>query len=165
VRRVDDAGDRVGAVDGGGAVAQHFDAPYAGGGDRVCVDGGDGHQVLDLDRGVQHHAPAIEQHQRVAGADAAQVYGRSVAARVIDAAGEARFVERHITSLRDGAEEFVAACWRDGVDIVLAEHRDGQNICHLGAADLRADDDDVRLFLDERGLGRILGCGLAREQR
>jgi hypothetical protein len=63
---VDDARDRVGAVRGGGAVLQHFDALDRRSRKQVDVDTG-------TDCGIRRHAAAVEQHERAQCAEAAQV--------------------------------------------------------------------------------------------
>src|SRR5690606_40880276 len=62
---VDDAGDRVGAVSGRSAAGDDLGAPH----ERL-------RQNVDVDRAAarrRHDAPAVEQHQRADGADAAQI--------------------------------------------------------------------------------------------
>ena len=70
---VDDAANGVRAVDGRGAVAQHFDPFQGGDGNDVQVDAG---AVI----GMVGDAPAVEQDQRLVAAQAAQV-GAGLAAR------------------------------------------------------------------------------------
>ncbi|MNM15101.1 hypothetical protein D3C81_253240 [compost metagenome] len=79
---VDDAADGVRAVDGRGAVAQHFDTFQGGNRDDVQVDAGAVIRMVG-------DAPAIEQHQRLVAAQAAQV-GAGLAAR-----GQAAGVAAH----------------------------------------------------------------------
>jgi hypothetical protein len=70
---VDDAADGVRAVDGRGAVAQHFDAFQGGDGNDVEVDAGAVIRMVG-------DAPAVEQHEGLVAAQAAQV-GAGLAAR------------------------------------------------------------------------------------
>ncbi|OEZ46361.1 hypothetical protein JANLI_57040 [Janthinobacterium lividum] len=70
---IDDAADGVRAVDGRGAVAQHFDPFQGGDGNDVQVDTGAVIRMVG-------DAPAIEQHQRLVAAQTAQV-GAGLAAR------------------------------------------------------------------------------------
>ena len=133
---VDHASHGVRAVDGRGAVEQDFDPAHAHGGDRVGVDGDDRHQVLGLGARVVHHAAAVEQDQRVAGAQRAQVDRGGIAAGVVEAADGAGGVEGDIAQLRDGPEQIVARHGGDGVQLLLAHHGDRQGLGRLGADDL-----------------------------
>ena len=63
---VDDTGDRVGAVDGGRAAGQHFDALDDR--RRDTVDVGDGEARI-----ARHEAMAVDQDKRPDGAEAAKV--------------------------------------------------------------------------------------------
>ena len=96
---VDDAADGVRAVDGRGAVAQHFDALQRGDGNDVQVDAGTVIRMVG-------DAPAIEQHQGLVAAQAAQV-GAGLAAR-----GQAAGI----------AADGIAAAHAGGIRGDLAEH-------------------------------------------
>ena len=98
---VDHAADGVRAVDGRGAVAQYFDALQRGDGDDVEVDAGAVIRMVG-------DAPAVEQHQRLVAAQAAQV-GAGLAARG-QAAGVAAdgIAATHAGGIRgDLAEDFL----------------------------------------------------------
>ncbi|MNS61845.1 hypothetical protein D3C72_948830 [compost metagenome] len=159
---VDHPGHGVGAVDGGGAVAQDFQALEAGHRDGVGVVGQDRHQVLiGLGRGVADDAAAVQQDQGVADAEAAQVDRAGVAARRVGAGGQVGGVEGHVAHLWDGAQQFVAGGGGGRQDLFLADHGHGQGGGDLGAANLRADDDDL-IDLGRRLFGGVLGDGGAR---
>ena len=96
---VDDAADRIGAVQRRGAVEQHFDAFERGGRDVVQVDA-----AVVAGRGEVGHAPAIEQHQCGRGADAAQV--GAVEAPLVAADVDAGAVGQAIRVGRHAAQEF-----------------------------------------------------------
>ena len=161
---VDHARHRVRAVDRGRAVQQHLYPAHACNRDRIGVDALHRHQILGLRAGMEHHAATVQQHQRIAGAERAQVDGRRVAARIVDAAGVATLVEGNVADLRDRSEQVVAAGRAGRLDIVLAQDRHRQDIGHVGALDLGADDDD---FLLDIGRGRrLLGeCRARGDQR
>ena len=93
---VDDAGNGIGAVDRRGAVFQHLHALDAVDRNGVGVDGVDGHETaahfLRLVAGRVDHAPPVQQHQRVAGAQVAQVESAHVAARGVHAAADVFFL-------------------------------------------------------------------------
>ncbi len=106
---VDHAGHGVGAIDGGGAVTQDFHALQTRHRNGVGVVGQDRHQMLvGLRRRVADDATAVQQHQGVADAQAAQVHRAGVAARRVRGVGQVGRVEGHIAHLRDGAEQVVA---------------------------------------------------------
>ena len=96
---VDHAADGVRAVDGRGAVAQYFDALQRGDGNDVQVDAGAVIRMVG-------DAPAIEQHQGLVAAQAAQV-GAGLAAR-----GQAAGI----------AADGIAAAHAGGIRGDLAEH-------------------------------------------
>ncbi len=109
--RVDDARDRIRAVDRRCAVAQNLDAFHAEDGDVVRV-----HRVhrdeaaadfLGLVGGHVDEAPPVQQHERVARTHVAHVDGANVAARRVDAAGGVRFGKRILADLRDGIEKLI----------------------------------------------------------
>src|SRR5204863_1436142 len=82
---VDHAGDRVGAVLGGGAVAEDLDAVDGAGGERVHVDAARarphaGGEVVDQRGPVA--APPVHQHEGVVGAQAPEGEGPDDVARV-----------------------------------------------------------------------------------
>lgn len=150
----------------GRAVEQDLDAADAHGGDGVGVDGDHGDKVLGLGARVIHHAAAVEQDQRVAGSQSAQVDRGGVAAGVIQAADGAGGVERDIAQLWDGAEQIVARGGGDRVELVRADDGDRQGIGGLRADDLAADnDDDIAVVLRRLTLGRRLLCEGGAGQR
>lgn len=105
---VDHTAHRIGAVDRGSAIAQHLEAPYSADWNGVSIDRCHRHQVLGLITRMEDHTSAVEQHQRVAGAQRAEIDRGNVAARIVDAAGCALFVEADIARLRYRTEKFVA---------------------------------------------------------
>ena len=67
---VDHAGDRIGTVNGGGAVQQHFHPLDCRQRNRVEVD-----EIAEAARArAVHPAPSIDQHQRAVGTQVAQVH-------------------------------------------------------------------------------------------
>jgi hypothetical protein len=80
---VDHAGGGVGAVDGGGAVAEDFHLADEGAGEGVDVGGEGGHAVFRHRDGMRGHAAAVDERERAAGAEAAEVDGGDVAAGVL----------------------------------------------------------------------------------
>ena len=116
--RVDHAGDRIGAVQGRGPVEQDLDPADAHGRNGIGVDRGHRHQVFRLGARVQDHPATVQQHQGVAGAQAAQVDGGRVAARVVDAAHVLGLVEGDVCRLGNGAEELIAVGRCDAVQVL-----------------------------------------------
>nr|GEU28061.1 hypothetical protein [Tanacetum cinerariifolium] len=117
---VDHAADGVGAVDGRGAVAQHFHALERGDGNDVEVDAGAVIRVVG-------NAPAVEQHQRLVAAQAAQVGAGLAAGRqagAVAAHGIAGAKARAVR--RDAVQHFL--CRGEALldEVVGAEH--GQRI-------------------------------------
>ena len=177
---VDDAGDGIGTVDGGGAVAEDVDALNALGGELVDVgvEGGDA-AVVGGD-GVRGEPAAVEEDERVARADAAEVDVGIVAAGV--GAAVLGFVERNIGHLREGGEHLNG---REGIadlDLLDVENGDGENLFLIEAFDISAGDGEGLEFQDvlfggfflsggRGGSGRGLGlewrrgeCGQEAEQ-
>ena len=112
---VDGAGDRVGAVDGGGAILQHFDAGY--GIWRNEVDAGCGRTLErtgdHLKNGRAMATLAVHHHQRVVGAQATQT-GRQREVRHVGALGLGGEAWHHLgqglveVRLADMAQRFLA---------------------------------------------------------
>ena len=152
---IDHAGHRVRAVDGGGAVAQHFQAIQVRGGDGVGVVAQQRHGARRLAGWVRNQAAPVQQHQGVAHAQAAQVDRIDVAARGVAGLRRVAGIDEDIAHLRDRAEQVIARDGAGGGDLAVVQHRDRQSGRGLGAADLAANHDD---FLD---LGRVgvLGRG------
>ena len=153
---VDHASDGVRAVDGRGAVAQHFDV----------IDALRRH-VIDVDRVCQRlghrvggEPAAIDQDQRAAGADVAQIDAGIVAA----GAGRTGlgFIQGNIGDLRERGEQIhrgegVARLQGLGVD-----DGDGQHVFHVEAPDVRSrhhhglERDDILILLGARSGGADL---------
>jgi len=140
---VDHAGDRVGAVDGGGAVPQHFDLL------------GEGRQDVDVDgrnraggERLRRHAAAVEQHEGVAGAETAE---RGIG--IVAAAGDGvdgRLILREVRDVRD-AGELVER--RDGItclELLARDDGDGQGLLDVDPLDIRTRDRE-RFELDRSG--------------
>ena len=177
---VDDAGDGIGTVDGGSAVAEDVDALNALGGELVDVgvEGGDA-AVVGGD-GVRGEAAAVEEDERVAGADTAEVDVGVVAAGV--GAAVLGFVERDVRHLREGGEHLNG---REGIadlDLLDVENGDGEDPFLIEALNIGAGDGEGLEFQDvlfgvfflgggRGGSGRGLGgqcrrgeCGQEAEQ-
>ena len=156
---IDDARDRVRSVNGAGAVAKHLDP--AGRPDRkgIGVDGLDRDEILRLRARGRHHSAAVEKDEGVARAEIAQVDRGIVAARVVEVAGGAGFLELDVAGLRDRAEQIVTRKRTGRSDPILADHRHRQSAGRLCATDLASDDDDLLALGSGAGL-RIRGLGL-----
>jgi len=152
---VDHTGDRVRPVDRRRAVAQHLDPLDRADRQRIGVDRLHRHEILGLGARRQDQAAAVEQHQRVAGAEIAQVDRGIVAARIVEVAGGAGLLELDVAGLGQRAEDVVARHAPGRLDTVLAEDRHGQRARGLGALDPRTGDDHVAV--GRRGLRRGLG--------
>ena len=90
---------------------------------------------------MQGHAATVDQQQRVAGAQIAQVDRSDIAAGVVDS-GFILFVESDCSGLRDGTEQLVARSCTGVFDRLFVEHCHGKYVVDLGAPDLATDDDD-----------------------
>ena len=155
---VDHAGDRVGAVDGGGAIQQHFDPLDRGQRNRVQVD----KVAKTAGTGAVHPAPPVDQNQRAVGAQVAQVQragamaGAARAGRV--EAGTYRWQLLQQLADRDHA---------GSLDLVAfhGEHRAGRHL--VLAADARADHADrlQRLRLARIAARRVRGALRIRGRR
>jgi hypothetical protein len=154
--RVDHAGHGVRAVDGGRAVAQDLQALEVRGRDGVGVVAQQRHGARRLAGRVRHQAAAVQQHQGVADAQAAQVDRVDVAARGVAGLRRVAGVDEDVAHLRDRAEQVVARDRAGGGDLVVVQHRDRQGRRGLGAFDLAADDDDL---LDLGRVGGLLELG------
>ena len=106
--RVDHACDRIGAIDGRRAVAQHLDTFHAMDGDMRRVHGIDGHETAaDLFSLVGRHVDepaAVQQHQCIAGAEIAHIDGADVTTSRVDAACRVHFAEKVLAHLGYGGE-------------------------------------------------------------
>lgn len=90
---VDHARHRVRAIDRRRAVTQHFEPLDAARRDFIGVGAHHRHEQFGLETGVKRHPAAIDQQQRVAGAEVAQVDRADVAADIVDGR-RILFVER-----------------------------------------------------------------------
>ena len=169
---VDDAGDRVRAIERRRAVAQHFDALDIADGNSVGVvaegrDAGIDDAGDRLRCRVQHGATAVDQQQRIALAQTTQRNGRYVAARGVGvAAAQHLFVEGDAAQLRDGAIEVGTRNGGHCLDLLFSDQADRQRAGGIGALDLGTDDDDFRSgrFTGLRG-GFCAGLGLGHAGR
>lgn len=148
---VDHAGDRVRTVDGRGTAGQHFDAL-----DHAQRDVGD---VGEVAAALERHrevgdAAAIDQHQRVIRAQAAQVHLLG-ARREVGAAG--RLLALRLTAVLGHRAQHVGhAGEAAGADLLGADHRDRGGAFHLGARNARTGDLHRIQLLNRRG-SRCLG--------
>ena len=153
---VDHAGHGVGAVEGRRAVAQHFQPLQAVHRNGVGVVGQHRDQVLVGPAGwVRHDPAAVEQHQRVADPEIAQVHRAHVAAGAVAGVRQIGRVEAHIAHLGNGAEELVAGGRGHRLDLLLSDDGHRDRLGDVRAADLRPDDDE----LFERRILRVGGAG------
>ena len=166
-------GHGVGAVDGRGAVLEDFQPVEAERRHHVGVGAVHRHEaaahLFGLEAGGIHHAPPVQQHQRVAGADVAQVVGADVAARRVHAAADVvRLVEEVLPLLRQHVQQFLAGVDAEQLDFIRAQHGNRQQAAHVHAANVGAgDDDDLVAFeahrdFDGRLRRRFLGAGFRR---
>jgi hypothetical protein len=101
-----------------------------------------------------HHATAIEQRQRIARAETAQIEPADVTARRVHATADVGdFVDEIAAVLRDEIEELLTRFDTEELDGLAADDGDRQGVGDHRAAYLRARDDD---FFE--GLG--CRCGL-----
>ena len=141
---VDDARDRVRAVNRRCAAGQHFDAVDQGVGDHVDVGGAATAWVA----GAQ--TQAIDEHQRALGIQAAQVHGRR-AARTVD---DGRTLRRK--HLRQLVEQVLDPGDARLLNLQGRYEGHGADRCFIRYGDTRAGDDD---FLQNAG---IVGRGRRR---
>ncbi len=88
-------------------------------------------------------AAPVEQHQRVADPQRAEIDRPDVAARRIARLRIVAGVEADVAHLRNAADQFVAADHAGGVDPVLIKDHHRQRLGDARPLDPRADDDDV----------------------
>ncbi len=150
---VDHAADGVGAVDGRGAVAQHFDAVDRRQRDRVQVD------RLAVE-GVVGEPPAIEQHQRRSRTQPAQVGGGQ--ARLVAAADGLRGVDG-IDVRRHALEQLLDGGHAAPFDLLAGDDLHRQRAFELGLRDVRAGDDHTLEDLRRRPRGRLRRHGFRKE--
>ena len=158
---VDHAGDGVRPVLGGGAVLQHFDAADRAGGNEREIGG----RAARIGAAAQHRqvgggmaALAVDQHQRVIGAQPAQCGGQGEVGGI---AAKALEVERW-QALRQHLGQVLLA---HGLQRLTAEELDrGGAVFRLHADLPGAGDDDVSRRFCRRGLLRIGGGGQGNQQ-
>ena len=155
---VDDAGDRVGAVHGGRAARQHFDALDQR--RRNLVQVGRGRGVLRRIAG--HQAAAVDQHERALRAEVAQIDGRRAGRAVRQVAAEVG--ER----LRQVVDQVLDARHALDLDLFGAHGRHRADAREIGLRNARAGHDhflDGRVFLRLRRQRAGERSGRTREQR
>src|SRR5262249_2121814 len=156
---VDDAGDRVRAVDRRAAVLQHLDALDGGRRDRVEIDAGRGAEA------ARHHALAVHEDERARDAEAAEVD----AGRAVGAVGRAAVVElevRRVALLGHALEEVTEGELAAVLPLLPRHDGDRRGGVEVLAAEAGAGDDDGLdvAFGHDRGrrCGRRLGRRLVR---
>ena len=147
---VDNACYCIGTVNRGRTVAQYFDALEPEDRQALCVDRVDRDKAatdgLGLVGGCINEASAVEQHQRVARAEVAEVISTDVAARRVYATADVlRFAEEVLALFGHELDEFVAGFDAQHFDIARVDDRNRQRVGYVGAPYLRSGDDD---FLD-----------------
>ncbi len=152
---VDDAGDRVRPILRRSTILKHFDTLHDVRRDQV--DAGRSRPaesaVNDLKDGVAVAALAVDQHQRVVGAEAAQT-GRQRKARHVGALG-LRLEGWHKLS-----QCLVEVRLANARQRLFAQHLDGCcAVCGLHTHGAGAGDDDRRAVVDLRFLRRVLRDG------
>ena len=155
---IDHARGGVGAVNCGGAVAENFHAFHHGARDSVDIDRERGDAVFRHRDRVRGHASAVEQRERAAGADTAQIDRGDIAAcelrAVIDFRDGGGF--RHA----EGFKKFRHRGRAARVEIGRAQDRDRERRFRVGAPDVGAGDGEgleFDRFLVGENRGR-LGC-------
>ena len=140
---IDHARDRVGTVDGRGAVAQYLYALDAVDWHRVRVDRIDRHESTAdflglVTRGIDH-APPIQQYERVARSHVAQVESTDIAAHRVHAA-RVHFgvIEEVLSHFRHLFEQLVARINAHRLDFGGHDNRHRKRIGNLGALDSRS---------------------------
>ena len=144
---VDHARDGVGAVDGRGAVLQHFDPLDGVERDLVQVDE---RPLAVVGEAVGGEPAAVQQHQRGAHAQAAHRHARGAGR---EAVGEA-FGNRAVVVDRQHADDFGNRRQAGTVDFLARDHLDRRRGLGVDAADVRA-----------RHLDRNVGGLRVREQQ
>jgi phospholipase/lecithinase/hemolysin len=157
----DTTGYGVRAINGGCTVAQNFNPARRANRKRVGVCRLYRNKILCLRAGRQNHSASVDQNQRVAGADTAQIDRGIVAARVVEVAGRPGLLKLNIARLRDGPEQIVTGHASRGGDTVFAQHRNRQGFSNFRAFDAATHNHDC--------FGRFGVCfrlaGLARRLR
>ena len=157
---VDDAGHRIRSVDRRGAAGQHFHpVDHA---QRDIADVGEVAAAVERKREVGD-ATAIDQHQGVVGAQAAQVdrlraRGGLGAGGVLLALHAAAVLAQRAQHLGHGGEAGRA-------DLLGIDHRDRRRPFDLRTRDARTGDLDRIDVGDRFGRGRTAGCGILRRRR
>jgi cation diffusion facilitator CzcD-associated flavoprotein CzcO len=132
--RVNHAGGGIGAVDRRSAVTQHFDALDRGGGKLVHVDRERGHTALGLANRVRREPAAVDEHERVARADAAEVERGVVTAGV--GPEDVGLGEREDAPVRQELEQLGRRGRGANVEVVEIEHGNRQRGLLVDAADV-----------------------------
>ena len=163
--RVHHAGGGIGAVDRRSAVTQHFDALDRGGGKLVHVDRERGHTALGLADRVRREPAAVDEHERVARADAAEVERGVVTAGV--GPEDVGLGEREDAPVRQELEQLGRRGRGANVEVVEIEHGNRQRGLLVDAADVRTGDGEGFEFnrLARRCWRRCgLGAAIGNEQ-
>ena len=151
---IHDAGDSVGAVNGGSAVAEHFHALETAIGELVDVNRERGDAGFTLADGMRHEATTIDEDERVARRDAAERDGGVVAASGRTEGGG--FVSGEAGHLRERREEIGRLGGVADLDLGGAENRNGENFFVIEALNVRARDREGLKF---NGLLGLAGRG------
>ena len=159
---IHDAGDSVGAVNRGSAVAEHFHALEAAIRELVDVDRERGDAGFTLADGMRHEATTIDEDERVARRDAAERDGGVVAASGRTEGGG--FVTGETGHLRERREEIGRLGGVADLDLGGAENRNRENFLVIEALNVRARDREGLKFDSLLGLaGRGRRGGGLRE--
>ncbi len=163
--RVDDAGHGIGAIDRRRAIEQHFESFETGDRHGIGVETLHRHRAgigCALAGRVGYETASIEQHQRVADAERAQVDGVDVAARRVTGLRIVGGFEQHIAHLRNRAEQIVAADRAGGGDLIRVDRHHRQRRDDFTATDIRTGDDHFfERLLSGLGGGRRLSPDMA----
>ena len=138
---VDDAGDRVAAVDRRGAVLQDLDPLDGGQRDRVQVDA----DLLGAE-GVVGQAAAVQQDQRRRRAEAAQRCAREAGLGVV---ADVERIGPGIDTGRHPGDQLLRRLHAAALDLLAADDLHRQRCLGVDAADARTDDLDL---VQHRGL-------------
>ena len=144
--KVDDAGDGVGAVDGGSAAGQHLDLLDELRRNLVEIGG-------HLGRRAEGQALAVDENQRALRAEPAQIDGGNTGIDARKGALPGEGLGQRIDEVLDSGDA-------PGVDFLVAEHRDRTGRGQIGSREPRAGNDN--LFDDRRRIraGGLLGGGV-----
>ena len=148
---IHDARGRVGAVDRRSAVAQDLDSRHGRGGKLVHVDCHRGHTALGLADRMRRQPAAVEQDERIARPDTAEIDRGVVAAGV--GAERITLVERDRTSDRERFEQFGRRGHGAQVEVLHANDSHGQRLLLFEPPDVGTGDGEGlhQLRLGARG--------------